>query len=170
MRVLTGLSWFDFGQRGAALPKSCDLLVPRRDPTHSGKDQSERKNARDTARTRSRASNFCPVSTARCFSRSHIWVGSRKVDWCWSFSSKDVIETSLTTTISPRTSVEPELIYLLSPSHLSSFTDAGMDKETSSATTLLMEKREGWREIWWKNGQRERSLGFSPAEDECMLD
>ena len=55
----------------------------------------------------------------------------------------DVIETSLTTTIFPRTCVEPELIYLLSPSHLSSFTDAGMDKETSSPTTLLMEKREG---------------------------
>ena len=71
------------------------------------------------------------------------WVGSRKVDWCWSFSSKDVIETSLTTTIFPRTSVEPELIYLLSPSHLSSFTDACMDKETSSPTTLLVEKREG---------------------------
>ena len=67
------------------------------------------------------------------------WVGSRKVDWCWSFSSKDVIEISLTT----RTCVEPELIYLLSPSHLSSFTDAGMDKETSSPTTLHMEKREG---------------------------
>ena len=40
-----------------------------------------------------------------------------------------------------RTSVEPELIYLLSPSHLSSFTDAGMDKESS----LLMDKRdENW--------------------------
>ena len=90
-------------------------------------------------RTRSRASNFCPVSTARCigFLVHTFWVGSRKVDWCWSFSSKDVIETSLMTTIFPRTSVEPELIYLLSPSHLSSFTDAGMDKETSSPTTLL---------------------------------
>ena len=93
-------------------------------------------------RTRSRASNFCPVSTARCLVHT-FGVGSRTVDWCWSFSSKDVIETSLTTTIFPRTSVEPVLIYLLSPSHLSSFTDAGMDKETSSPTTLLMEKREG---------------------------
>ena len=63
------------------------------------------------------------------------WVGSRKVDWCWSFSSKDVIETPLTTIIFLRTSVEPEFIYLLSLSHLSSFTDAGMDKETSSPTT-----------------------------------
>ena len=92
--------------------------------------------------TRSRASNFCPVSTARCigFLVHTFWVGSKKVDWCWSFSSKDVIETSLTPIIFPRTSVEPELTYLLSPSHLS-FTDAGMDKETSSP--LLMEKREG---------------------------
>ena len=57
------------------------------------------------------------------------WVGSGKVDWCWSFSSKEVIETYI---IFLRTSVEPELIYLLSPSHLSSFTDAGIDKETSS--------------------------------------
>ena len=55
---------------------------------------------------------------------------------------------SLMTKIFLRTSVEPELIYLLSPSHLSSFTDAGMDRETSSPTTLLTEKREGGREIW----------------------
>ena len=111
---------------------SCHNLLPS---THAPTDQRGHARAARPAggRTRSRASNFCPVSTAR-------WVGSRKVDWCWSFSSKDVIETSLTTTIFPRTSV---LIYLLSPSHLSSFTDAGMDKETSSPTTLLMEKREG---------------------------
>ena len=55
---------------------------------------------------------------------------------------------SLMTKIFLRTSVEPELIYLLSTSHLSSFTDAGMDRETSSPTTLLTEKREGGREIW----------------------
>ena len=63
------------------------------------------------------------------------------------FFIEEVLETSLTTIIFLRTSV-PELIYLLSPSHLSSFTDAGMDKETSSPTTLLTEKREGGREIW----------------------
>ena len=58
------------------------------------------------------------------FAQSALLVlGSTKVYWCWSFSSKDVIETSLTTIIFLRTSVEPELIYLLSPSHLSSFTD-----------------------------------------------
>ena len=35
-------------------------------------------------------------------------VGSKKIDWCWSFSSKEVIETSLRTIIFLRTSVEPE--------------------------------------------------------------
>ena len=51
-----------------------------------------------------------------------------------------MIETSLTTIIFLRTSVEPEHIYLLSPSHLSSFTDAGMDKKQ-----LLRLPPSSWR-------------------------